>query len=770
MKANAVVLSASAIGSAQTKTPPQLNLESERWTLELTPHGAVRRLTHKPSGTVLLESEPDTPAYELAASGRLEGPGAALSGFAVVTAAKSGRLESDIPAQVRYEPVSSANGKGYRFTSEHGGKTVIWEVILAAGHGGIEFRIRLRNRGRDPVGAIRFPVLIAPSKLGETGHDDVILVPALDGGIIEDPGRQMEKAPNALSSYPGLASSQLVSYYGRNAGLYIATHDSDGNGKCLGAVRLPNGRFDLSVWHLQPEIASPELQIPYPVVVDTFVGDWWVAAEKYRSWSLRQRWSRERLATSRKVPAWIRNGALMAEYSPVQMDLNAQRQWFQQLQDWFHVPVVPNNRGWEKLGNFVGLDYLPPRPSPEEFRASAKLIRGMGGKGMIMLSTFRHSLVRRMPDGSTYDIQEQFQREAAPYARCGPDGKPLIQQGTPTSLGGAKYAQLCSATEYAKALNLKVARYCVEAGYPVIHFDQHNAGAYGWTVCYSRQHGHPPGGGRWIFQELEKFYRRFWSELAPLTEDFAFSMEQSNELLMPYLTMAQQRPFATGRQFPANAPVTQAVPLLMFLHHEHLFGWAAYYPWRTTLDGIYYSLAKGFSAGLMPAVARSQTVAWSHESPGTLERYLKLFQSCMEGYRGFARDALMYGRMMRPMDIEVPAVKFRFDATRQNGLSPSVTTGGLEQSFPAVLNSVWLTADGRTTIVLINHTFQDHEFTIGLDKAPGWSPRAGTKWIEPSEKRSLSGSKVTVTVPALSLRSIEFPNDHPLREQWLKET
>ena len=173
LTAGSVLPSAARLASAQGARSNDLKLESERWTLELTEHGAVRRLTHKPSGTVLLEAGPHTPAYELASSGRLEGPGANLSGFVTLTATKSGRLESNLAAKVHSEPLSTPRGKGYRFTCKHEEKTVVWEVVLAREHGGIEFRIRVRHSGKEPVGAIRFPCLIAPPKLGATGADNV---------------------------------------------------------------------------------------------------------------------------------------------------------------------------------------------------------------------------------------------------------------------------------------------------------------------------------------------------------------------------------------------------------------------------------------------------------------------------------------------------------------------------------------------------------------------------------------------------------------------
>ena len=710
---------------------PGLVLESERWKLELTGQGAVARFIHKPTGQLLLAAGATTQAYSLQTAGATE-----YSSSAAVT----------------FEAIPN----GFRFHYKASARTVTTEIIRAAEHGGVEFRMGIENRGGPPVIAARFPILIAPAKLGESAEDDVILLPLLDGGIVENPSKSFDTRSSAHHTYPGKAACQLTAFYDPTAGVYVAAHDPGGNGKLLGASRVQDG-FDLSISSLQPAQAAREIRIDYPVVIDSFVGDWYVAAEKYRTWSLRQPWSRERLADGRKVPKWMRNGAVVGEYDPTKLDLDGQRQWFQQVREWFKVPFIPNNRGWEQHGMWTGCEYLPPQPSEAAFRESARIAKETGGRGMIMLSGYRWTLHRPEPGKPDYDSQARFDKEIAPYAQCGKDGKPQIwTSDKPNDWHGTRWARLCRKPEFTKRWNLDVARYVVESGYPVLHWDQELGGGYSLSVCNSASHGHTPGDGRWIETELEDLYQRLWKDLAPLTPDFALSMEQANECVMRYMTMAQQRPFACGREWPGEPPMTQAVPLLMYLHHEHMFGWAAYYPWRTTLEGVNYSLAKGFSAGLMPAIGRSSFLQFQERSPQIMSDYLKLFRNCMEGYRGFAQGALMYGRMMRPLDLNLPKATFQF-----KDVPP--------QSFPVVLNSVWLTPAGSTMLVLINHTRDEHSCEVDLARLPGWRPRVQALRVDSIERSPLSGGRAKVTVPALSLCAVEFSNDGLLQNLWKQE-
>ena len=703
--------------------------ESDRWRLEVTAHGAITKFAHKPSGVVLLQGAPDAPAWEI------RGPWG---------------TETSAGAEVSRDTITTAAGKGLRFRYQKSGRTVVTEVVHAVKHGGVEFRISIEGRGDDPVTMVRYPILTAPRALGERPEEDVILLPHFDGGIVENPSKEFRDARTfGLQTYPGPASCQVSAYYNSKAGLYVAALDPEGHGKMVGAAMLDDGRFEFTIPCLLPRVAKQKVEVPYPVVIDSFEGDWYAAAEKYRDWSLQQAWSREPLATSKKVPAWLRGGAVVGEYDPRRANLQQQRKWFEQLRAWCQVPVVPNNRGWEKIGMWGASDYLPPRPSPEEFRASARLVKEVGGRGMIMLSGYRWTIQRPQPDGTVYNNQARFDKEAAPHAQCGEDGKPRFwTPAKPDDYHGTKWARLCRATEFAKRLNVDVARYSVEAGYPVIHWDQENCGAYGASVCYSANHGHPPGDGQWLHKDLDDLYKRFQSELGPLDKELVLSMEESNELYMTYLSMGQQRPFACGKEWPATRVMTQAVPLLMFLHHEHIMGWAAYYPWRTTPEGMLYSLAKGFSAGLTPAVAKS-ILEYQRKDPDLFKRYIELFQSCMEGYRGYAREALIYGRMMRPLKLELRRATFQFK-------------GVPKQSFPVVLNSVWCTPQGSTMIVMINHTPEEHSCEIDLSAAYGWKAGVEAQWIEAAGKKKLDGPKPKVTVPALSMRAIEFANGKPL--------
>jgi len=230
----------------------------------------------------------------------------------------------------------------------------------------------------------------------------------------------------------------------------------------------------------------------------------------------------------------------------------------------------------------------------------------------------------------------------------------------------------------------------VRQGYSVIHFDQEVSGAYARAVCFSPDHGHPPGDGRWIHLAMADLYQRICDKCRAIDPDFALSMEEPNELYLPWLNLCQERPFGITPEWPVIRPGTRSVPLFLYLYHENLIGWAAFYPWKSGGHPC-YSLAKGFACGQMPGVVPPNRIHVPSAEAKT--RFLTLLNRCITGYRTFAHDYLVWGRMQHPLPLDIPQRHFRW--------SPK---GVFRQQIivPAVSQTVWTLEDGRTGIVFIN--------------------------------------------------------------------
>lgn len=329
---------------------------------------------------------------------------------------------------------------------------------------------------------------------------------------------------------------------------------------------------------------------------------------------------------------------------------------------------------------------------------------------MIMLSGYRWTIDKPQPDGSVHSNQERFDREVHRFVTHDADGRtPLTWTSEKKNdWHGTKYARLCPATAFAQDTITEAAVACVKAGYPIIHFDQEVSGPAASSFCGSALHGHEPGYGRWMHEAMASLFARIRQECAVLDTDFALSIEEPNELYIPWLNLCQSRPNGLTNQFPMRKPLTRVVPLFSYLYHDFLVGWIAFYPWRSQGHAP-YSLAKGFAAGMMPGLHRESLNRWPEAAQ---QAFKQMLRNCCRVYAGAGRDYLMFGRMLKPLVLDVPV----------RDLNLGESFGSIR--VPAVANSVWELEDGRRAAVLFNPERQEWALEV-------------------------PGAEIQVTVPAL---------------------
>src|SRR5438046_210225 len=104
--------------------------------------------------------------------------------------------------------------------------------------------------------------------------------------------------------YPGYTTAQFLAYFNDRAGLYLACQDSSGLIKLIKPVHHEPG-IRLGMAHVGDWPQNGERQLEYQVVLGAFTGDWYAAAELYRSWSLKQPWAQTPLTARQDVPDWL---------------------------------------------------------------------------------------------------------------------------------------------------------------------------------------------------------------------------------------------------------------------------------------------------------------------------------------------------------------------------------------------------------------------------------------------------------------------------------
>jgi len=155
------------------------------------------------------------------------------------------------------------------------------------------WNLELKNGTESWVGHIQFPVIEVPFDDPRAEHVSSMLWSIGDGGLTSPvaPGMKVggwyssrHNTPEVwrYNNYPGQwASTQLMAYYNDLGGLYIACDDDLGAPKFIDPLLEDDG-VTMGLGHFPATRGPGGTKLPYNVVLGTFQGDWYAAAEIYR--------------------------------------------------------------------------------------------------------------------------------------------------------------------------------------------------------------------------------------------------------------------------------------------------------------------------------------------------------------------------------------------------------------------------------------------------------------------------------------------------------
>jgi hypothetical protein len=287
-----------------------------------------------------------------------------------------------------------------------------------------------------------------------------------------------------------------------------------------------------------------------------------------------------------------------------------------------------------------------------------------------------------------------------------------------------------------------VARYAVESGYSVVHLDQVCSGDYPNGICYSRDHGHPPGHGRYVYEAVADLFQRFADTCRPLDKDLVLSIEEPNELFLPWLTLFQCRVHKVGREWPCPPQMHRSVPLFVWLYHDSQTAWADFYGWDSS-GHPRYGVAKGTAAGLLSGFA------WPFPNQPTNEEqrlYTVLSARCVKAFTTFAHEYLTIGHAETNLPLDVPQRTLAATGKERKGQPFRV---------PAVSHGVWSLPDGRRAVIFVNPEPEARDLDVDLRSAGiAYSTTVRIVSTTGGESRA-NGPATHVRVPALDLLMIE---------------
>ena len=350
---------------------------------------------------------------------------------------------------------------------------------------------RLKTRCRSARWAAvetRYPSF---KKVVRNGEADVMMpAKSLGAKLVKayDASRKGESFPYPCW-YPMVAA-----YFKGDAALYLAAHDPGQRCKTL-LFRQHQGFEFLKVCEEAGRPGLADADVPYPVVVQAYRGDWWKAAKTYREWALRQKWARKGPKLTRKdYPRRMAeaHGSFLAECESASVSNYIKNvccgrfAGVKGILEWTKWQYVPHDCNYPEL--------LPPRPGVKDVGEYA-LSAGMP--------------VMPYTNGRLWSTSLASFRYAADDAVRRADGSNHIEH-----YGKYDFAVMCPAsTNWQDILVDRTLRTVEATGAGAIYLDQIACSAP--RICHDVRHGHPCGGGSWWADGYRAALSRIHDKLAP---------------------------------------------------------------------------------------------------------------------------------------------------------------------------------------------------------------------------------------------------------------
>ena len=632
----------------------------------------------------------------------------------------------------------------------------------------MRWKIGVENNTDVQIVDVQYPFVVCRFDLAGAAGSEKILLPHGygSGHLIERPGEAImtggawaqklgPDCPRAWefcarngdgNHYPGMQFAQFLAYYNDRAGLYLACQDTEANVKRFAALHHEAG-LRLGVAHVGDWTTRSTRTLEYDTVTRSFNGDWYTAADMYRDWTSQQKWFIP-LVKRNDIPAWLTDSPVyitlrpqgildFGPVTPVDEFLPYEKciPLLEKVSKAVNAPLAIIMMGWERGGSWVYPDALPPIGGEDSMRGFIASIRAHGWRAGSFCSGTRWVTGQFW---NNYDGQEYYERNGGAESICHEaDGSPWRENwdmdwrpSYASCLGALKTRQV--AQDYVRHLS--------QWGMQSLQFLDQNNGSSTFP-CFAADHEHPPAPGKWMALKMAQFMTELHeSAKHDGFEGVAHSAESGlNEVCLPLFQETELR------TFPPNYGV-DVVPLYQYLFHEcvvlqGMMGNAPE-PYHLALRNATNCVLGGIPGGVLTGdgtLLDKDTNNWAPWLPHVEDsaNAFKMIRAVTALRRGAGKDFLVYGRMLRPAQVNgIPMIEWK--------------SNGRDHKIPAVFHTAWQAQDGRMAIVLANWTAEAQTVSIVDDRLHA----ALTLHVSDGDLQQVSlarvGPAVEVTLPALS--------------------
>ncbi len=547
-------------------------------------------------------------------------------------------------------------------------------------------------------------------------------------------------APGRLEwEYPGTLSMQCLTFYGHNRlGILLSTNDTGALRKQFAVFGDGKRGLGLEVVHLPygGEAGTGIFETAYEVETRLFHGDWFTAAEHYRTWARKQAWVRESRKRREQTPDWVSNTALWVwNRGRSKGVLGPARE----LQKETGLPVSVFWHWWHGCPYDAGFpEYLPPREGAESFCKALSEAQSEGIHALVYMN-------QRLWGMSTKSWAEEG---AARYAVKGVDGQ--ITPEVYNTFMKVPCASMCMGTDFWRDKYAGIAAEAVRTlGVDGIYMDQ----ACSSLACYDPTHGHPLGGGSWWmggFQKLEEDIR----QRCVSTKQVALAGEGCGEAWLPHLDVMLSLQVSMERY--AAPGEWEPIPFFQAVYHDCAtqYGnyssltrppyddlWPAEYAPKTPLELLDRKFstqfrmeqARAFVWGQQPSIANYQPehLLTRKEEMDYVLRIARLRQKSLK----YLRDGIfLHPPEIQASTTEIPMSRLSIYAGQQDAVKE------FTKVVPNILASAWKAPDGGMAVVLANITSSTQAVHLMLDRAVYPIPDTGRVWRILEEGREPAGT------------------------------
>jgi hypothetical protein len=587
-------------------------------------------------------------------------------------------------------------------------------VRLPAESDTASFTIDIGDLDGVPVDKIEYPIIGGIGSLSDT-VDSYLAHPQGTGFVFRNPATLFtdDKPGIRYSPYPeGFSGSSLqsFSYYTEDIGGFdFSTHDATGAMKWLNFWRHEDGKLRTSFMHQSPDVRSGRGFAPgYEVRIGALdEGTWYEAADRYKTWAIRQPWTSRGLIADR--PNWLFDEVGIVTFGINSAhDRSAWLDYFHKIADApvFHIIGV----NWPKHGG----DYHGVHPGGRDDWFPARF-------NQVNLETIRRNGDYWAP--FEFDLLQDPARSESAEVRA----SLVTFQDDRYSFDAYDFPFQCPTVPYVRELHAwRDEKLVTDYDADGIYYDISANNVL--MQCRLQDHGHPVGGGKWIVDA----YRSLWSETGQRASmakgrHVPQGAEMVNEVFLDRLDFYQARAEATPlapfesnffRDWIINGDC-EKIPLFTYVYHEYgpvrMDGWGKLsretgelWFWvaaRVVIWGGLFELNYEFSPlevldGVMEDVSQHYATiddVRREIDPARAEFVRELVRSRI----GFAKPYLVHGTMLRPLKFDGP--KIDLDWTFFNFPPDSPIYGqSATQRVDLVQHAAWRAPDGRLGFVFIN--------------------------------------------------------------------